>query len=794
MSKFRKFLEENIVLFDGAMGTQIQKLDFDLSITPDELSVIMPDEIKKIHLAYLEAGADVITTNTFGANSYKCKGRKYDVKTLLKESISVAKESIDEYRKNNDREVFVALDLGPIGALLKPSGNLEWEEAYEIYKEQILLGAEYGVDLLLFETQTDLLELKCGIICAKENSTLPILATMSYESSGRTFTGTDVVSMVTTLEDLGLDAIGFNCSFGTREMRPLIKDILQETTLRVMVQPNAGLPVMNEKGLLKDTFDEDMNEFLTWGVEIVGGCCGTSPDDIKNLRARIDTKQKIKRNVKKKTRISSYSKTVEIGLETKIIGERINPTGKKAFQEELRNQKLDYIIREAVAQTKEGASILDVNVGTSGVDESYFLPIAVKEIQSILDIPLQIDSSSVEALENAVRIYNGKPLINSVNAKEESLKTVLPIAKKYGACVLGLTIDENGIPETAKERFEIAKKILDRALEIGIPKENVLIDCLALTISTDSQNAIITSEAIKLVKEKLSLCTALGVSNVSFGLPNRGAINRAFLQKVLDSGLDLPIINTAQTPMVETVDSHLVISGKDENAKKYIEKYSNINSVKEEKKIQGNITLYEAILSAMEEETLTLTKKLLQEKKALDIVEEDLIPVLNEIGLKFEKGELFLPQLIQSSQTVKVAFDEVKKYLVKSGSKTESKGKILLATVEHDVHDIGKNIVKVVMENYGYDVLDMGKDVPPQKILEACIDKDIRFVGLSALMTTTVASMEKTIKLLKSELSDVYIVVGGAVLNSKYANEIGADEYAKHPSETANAAAGFFNK
>lgn len=794
MAEFRKFLDENIVLFDGAMGTQIQKLNFDLSISPDELNVIKPDDIKNIHLAYLDAGADVITTNTFGANSYKCKGREYDAKTLIREGIKIAKTAIAEYKQNNDREVFVALDLGPIGALLKPSGSIEWEEAYEIYKEQIEIGVKEGVDILLFETQTDLLELRCGIICAKENSNLPILATMSYESSGRTFTGTDVVSMVTTLEDLGLDAIGFNCSFGTREMRPLISEILQETSLKVMVQPNAGLPTLNDKGLLKDTFEDDMNEFLEKGVEIVGGCCGTTPDDIKKLREKINGKKKINRTIKRKTRISSYAKTVEIGNITQIIGERINPTGKKLFQEELRNGKLDYVIREAVAQTKEGANILDVNVGTSGVDESEFLPKAIKEIQSILDIPLQIDSSSAEAIENAVRIYNGKPLINSVNAKEESLNKILPIAKKYGACVLGLTIDEKGIPETAEERLNIAKKILDRAIEIGIPKENVLIDCLALTISTNSQNAIITSEAIKKVKEELGLCTALGVSNVSFGLPNRLSINRAFLQKTLESGLDLPIINTAQSAMVETIDAHLVINGKDENAKSYISKYANVVESKKEQKSSTNITLYEAILSAMEEETLLLTKKLLKEKEALDIVEQDLIPALNEIGLKFEKGELFLPQLIQSSQTVKIAFDEVKKHLVKQGNESKSKGKILLATVEHDVHDIGKNIVKVVMENYGYDVLDMGKDVPPQKILDACIENNIRFVGLSALMTTTVASMEKTIKLLKEKLEDVYIVVGGAVLNSRYAKEINADAYAKHPSETANEAAKFFNK
>ncbi len=788
---FRDFLKNNIVLFDGAMGTQIQKLNIDLSITPDELSVLMSDEIVKIHLNYLRSGSDVITTNTFGANSYKTKGRKHPVSELIPAAIACAKKAQELYLKESDRPTFVALDLGPIGALLEPSGHLSWDEAYEIYKEQILLGVSHGVDLLLLETQTDLAELKCAVLACKENSDLPILCTMSYEQTGRTFTGTDPISMATTLEGLGIEAIGFNCSFGTREMRPLIELLLSATRLPIMIQPNAGLPVSG--GLIDETeqFVSDMKFFVENGVRVIGGCCGTSPETIAALhtmRQNVSSERKLPEPV---TRIASYAKTVEIGNEPKIIGERINPTGKKAFQEQLRNQVLDHAIKEAVLQTQEGAHILDVNVGTSGVDESFLLPQLVKEIQSILDLPLQIDSSSAAAIEKAVRIYNGKPLINSVNGKEESLSSILPIAKKYGACVLGLTLDENGIPETVEQRIQIAEKILNRALELGIPKENVLIDCLTLTISTDSENANKTNAALRLVKEKLGLCTALGVSNISFGLPNRAAINQAFLLSALHSGLDLPIINTGNRPMVEAIDSYLVLSGKDLGAKKYIAKY--VDKPVETIKSTGKTTLAQAILTGMDAETLLLTEELLQTKTAIDIIDHDLIPILNDIGLKFEKGELFLPQLIQSSQTVKVAFDRAKENLTEL-TDSKSKGTIALATVEHDVHDIGKNIVKVVLENYGFDVIDLGKDVPPAKVLEVCKEKNITFVGLSALMTTTVASMERTIALLKKELPSVTVVVGGAVLSERFAKEIGADFYAKHPSETAQLAQKHFEK
>ncbi len=793
MKAFTDFMKEKTVLFDGAMGTQIQKLDIDPGILPDELNILQPEAIINIHLAYLESGSDVLTANTFGSNAYKNAGRRYTPDELISAGIACAKEARERYRaKGNTRPIYIALDLGPIGALLEPSGHIRWEQAYELYREQVISGVRSGAELILIETQTDLAELRCAVLACKENSSLPILCTMSFERSGRTFTGTDPQSMATTLEDIGVEAVGFNCSFGTKEMRPLIEQLLKTTNLPVMVQPNAGLPDEVGEGFCFDPFVADMKYFVEQGVGIIGGCCGTSPDTIRLLHEMLKTAKGERKRNKLPTRICSYARTVEIGKMPRIIGERINPTGKKAFQEELRGGKLDHAIREAVRQSQEGADILDVNVGTSGVDESELLPRLVCEIQSILDLPLQIDSSSVQGIENAVRIYNGKPLINSVNGKEESLSSVLPIAKKYGACVLGLTLDENGIPETVEERIRIAEKILDRALALGIPKENLLIDCLTLTISTDPENAKMTNEALRIVKEKLGLCTALGVSNISFGLPNRNAVNQAFLLSALYSGLDLPIINTANGSMIEAIDSYCVLSGRDEGARSYIAKYAD----KPQTRIESNAqtTLYQAILSGMNAETLALTQELLEKKSAIDIIDEDLIPVLNDIGSKFEKGELFLPQLIQSSQTVKLAFDRVKQELTAENTDGGSKGRILLATVEHDVHDIGKNIVKVVLENYGFEVVDLGRDVPAKKVVEECRARNIRLVGLSALMTTTVASMERTIRLLKAELPDSFVIVGGAVLNSRYAQEIGADRYAKHPSETAQLAQQFFEE
>lgn len=782
-------MKDRTLVFDGAMGTQIQAQMELKGTSPDELSVTHPEMITAIQRSYLEAGADVILTNTFGANAKKA-GR-FTPSEMITAAVACAKQARAQYLETNSRPVFIAQDMGPIGTLLEPSGQLSQAEAYAIYKEQVLAGVKAGVDLLLIETQTDLAEVKYAVLACKENSALPVFVTMSYEDGGRTFTGTDPVSMAVTLECLGIDAIGFNCSFGTAQMEPLVSTLLAATNLPVLVQPNAGLPDAGGIAQTDEEFARDLRLFVEQGVQAIGGCCGTTPETIRALRAVADTAKRERKTVPAQTRIASFARTLTLVDDPVVVGERINPTGKKAFQAQLREGVIDTVLREAALQTEEGARILDVNVGAAGVDEIRLLPHAVKEIQAVLDTPLMLDSANVDALEAAARAYNGKPLINSVNGKGESLRTVLPVVKKYGACVLALTLDDDGIPETAQKRVEIAKKILDRALALGIPRENVLVDCLTMTISTGQDNARITSEAVRRVKEELGLNTALGVSNVSFGLPHRGAINRAFLQMALEAGLDLPIINPADTQMMEAVDSYRVLFEKDPEAASFIRKYADVK--KQDTALPKETTLYHAIAGGLAAETENLARGLLSRKEPLAVIEEDLIPVLNEIGQRFESGELYLPQLIRASETVKGAFDLVKEQL-KDGDTGLEKGRIVLATVQHDVHDIGKNIVKIVLENYGFDVYDLGKDVAPETVLAACRDKRANFVGLSALMTTTVVSMQKTIELLKRELPGVCVVVGGAVLNERYAREIGADGYAKHPTDAASAAEAFYKR
>lgn len=787
--KFKEFMNGRTVVFDGAMGTQIQA-QIDLAGTaPDELSITRPELITQIHLSYLEAGADVIITNTFGAN--RKKQQHYTPVELIEASVGCAKEAVAAYRTTSDRPAYIALDLGPIGTLLAPSGSLSFEEAYEIYKEQVLAGTKAGVDLLLVETQTDLLEAKCAVLACKENSDLPVIATMSYEDSGRTFTGTDPVSMAVTLEGLGVSVLGMNCSFGTDQMEPLVQILLETTNLPILVQPNAGLPTAEKEAQSDEDFAADLRRFVTRGVGLIGGCCGTGPDTIRALRKVADETEVKRTEILPATRVCSFAKTVVLSNDPVVAGERINPTGKKAFQEKLREGSVDTVLREAVLQTEEGAQVLDVNVGAAGVVEKELLPFAVKEIQAILDTPLMLDSANPEALAAAARVYNGKPLINSVNGKEESLEKVLPVVKKYGACVLALTLDDDGIPETAQKRVEIARKILTRAEALGIPRENILVDCLTMTVSTGQDNAKITADAVERVGRELGLKTALGVSNVSFGLPNRAAVNRSFLQMALEKGLSLPIMNPADLQMMEAIDTHRVLFGKDKEAADYIQKYAQVKQRPETTAVHAETTLYQAIASGLSEETLALTQQLLEKKEPLQIIEEDLIPVLNEIGLRFEHGELYLPQLIRASETVKGAFELVKASL-KSDAQTAGKGKVVLATVQHDVHDIGKNIVKIVLENYGFDVYDLGKDVAPETVLAACREKQAGFVGLSALMTTTVDSMERTIALLKREVPGVCVVVGGAVLNERYAAQIGADGYAKYPTDAARAATQYY--
>ncbi|GAU78612.1 homocysteine S-methyltransferase family protein [Fusibacter sp. 3D3] len=801
-------IENEYLIFDGAMGTYLQKSGLKLGELPELLNFTKAELIEDIHLKYLEAGSDIITTNTLGANRTKLNGSGKTVEEVIHQSVSLAHKAIDTFHskhhsygesRHSKNHKYVALDLGPIGQLLEPMGTLSFDEAYDIYKEQVIAGVNAGCDLFLLETQTDLLELKCGVLACKENSDLPIIATMSFEPSGRTFTGTDVEAMVTLLEALEVDAFGFNCSFGPKEMLPLIRQALSLTHKPIVVQPNAGLPKRIDNITVYDTnanvFASVMKEIVDKGVTIIGGCCGTDESYIANLTEVVaHAAPALKRAHKAITRVSSFAKTVTLADQPIIIGERLNPTGKKRLKEALRNGETDYILREAISQVEQGASILDLNIGLPELDEAKLMPEFIKEIQSILDVPIQIDSSSVHCIEASARRYNGKPLINSVSGKEESLKAILPIVKRYGACILGLTLDDDGIPSKAEERFAIAEKIVNRAESLGIPRENVLIDCLALTASAQQEDVIETLKAIQLVKTKLGVKTVLGVSNVSFGLPKRALINKTFLTMALYSGLDAPILNPGNEEMMAAIDAYNVLVNNDVRSERYIARHSNSEPSSESKAKVTQMDLKQVILNGLKDLAVSNTELLLETLKPMEIVDQIIIPTLNEVGQSFESGKTFLPQLIQSAETVQKAFERLKLELRNEGGPSLSKGKIVLATVQHDVHDIGKNIVKVILQNYGYDVVDLGKDVPPERVLKACIDHNVKFVGLSALMTSTVESMAKTIQVLKGHDREIIVCVGGAVLNPEYAKMIHADFYAKDARETALIANAFFDK
>lgn len=796
----REYIKNNILVFDGAMGTMLQKLGLKLGENPEQFNFIHEEQLIKIHRKYIESGAKVITTNTFGANELKLKDKSISVEEAIEQGINLAKKA------REDKECFIALDIGPIGELLEPMGTLSFERAVEIFKRQIKVGAKFGVDLILIETMTDLYEMKAAIIAAKENCDLPIFATMSFEENGRTFTGCLPESMAVTLEGLGVDVLGVNCSLGPKELKPIIKRIIKNTNLPIMVQPNAGLPkIINGETLYKispEEFCSYVEELVDLGVSVIGGCCGTTPEFIKSISNMALNKTIVNRIPICKSMVSTPSKVVEID-EVRIIGERINPTGKKEFKEAILKKDIDYILRQAIEQIEVGADILDINVGLPQINEANMIETTIKEIQSIVDTPLQIDSGNIEAIERALRIYNGKPIVNSVNGEDKSLESILPLVKKYGAAVVGLTLDSNGVPKSCDERVEIAKKIVKKALEIGIKKEDIYMDCLTLTVSAQQEEVMETLKALKIVKEKLGVKTVLGVSNISFGLPNRELINETFLALALGAGLDLPIINPNKEGMLNIINAFKLLNNNDKNAKKYIETYKDkeIENHVLSKKVESknslkkdeDITLEDAILQGLKSNTRNLTKELLKAKSELEIVDEFLIPALDKVGEKYEKEEIFLPQLIQSAETVKEAFALIKDSLSKNNREKISKGKIILATVKGDIHDIGKNIVKVVLENYGYDILDLGKDVPIEKVVKEALDNNIELVGLSALMTTTIKSMEDTIIALKKADFKGKIMVGGAVVTEDYANKIGGDFYAKDAKDSVEIAKVIFN-
>ncbi len=789
--------EMKYMLLDGGMGTMLQSMGMEMGTIPETLGITKPEWILDIHRQYVKAGAQVIYANTFSANRYKLEHCEYSVCEIIQAAVKNAKKACE------GTDCLVALDIGPIGQLLEPTGSLSFEEAYDIFKEELTAGAKAGADFVVFETMTDLLEMKAAVLAAKENTDLPIFCTMTFEENGRTFTGCSVSAMALTLEGLGVDALGLNCSLGPKQVRGIVEEFLKWTTLPIIVKPNAGLPdpVTNKYDVSPEEFCTAMEELAHMGVQIFGGCCGTTPEFIRQLSHMLRNQDFV---IKRKETIvpaavCTYANTVCIN-QPRIIGERINPTGKKLFKEALKNKDMDYILNQAIEQVHGGAEILDVNVGLPGINEKEMMVAAVKAIQGIVDVPLQLDSTIPEVLEAALRVYNGKPIVNSVNGEEKSMEAVLPLVKKYGAAVVGLTIDEEGIPPKAKGRIKIAKKILNRALAMGIPKENVYIDCLTLTASAQQEGVMETLEALKYVKEELGLKTVLGVSNISFGLPNRESINHTFLTMAMMNGLDLPIMNPNIASMASSVRAFRLLKGYDVNSAEYIQAYKDVQiktaaiatGVQKEPSVQrGHIEqldLMGAVEHGLKTEGAKITRELLKSKDAMEIINHMLIPALDKAGAQFETGKIFLPQLILSAGVAQAAFEEIKKHMSHTNQAPVSKGKIVLATVKGDIHDIGKNIVKVLLENYGYTVIDLGKDVEYQAVVDAVTEHQAKLVGLSALMTTTLVSMEKTIALIHENKLDCKIVVGGAVLTPEYAKQIHADFYAKDAKETVDIA------
>lgn len=778
----KTLLERDYIILDGGFGTELQKRGMKSGETSEIMNFKMEDEVCDVLRSYVEAGSDIVSANTFGINRFKMKDTGYTVEETVNKAIDIAKRAV------SGSETLVALDIGPIGQLLEPTGTLSFEEAYDIFAE-IIKAAGDKPDLIVIETMTDLYEIKAALLAAKENSDLPVFTYMTFEKNGRTFTGCSPSAMAVTLTALGADAIGVNCSLAPTELYETVTEISRWTNLPLVVKANAGLPdpVTGEYSVSAQQFAEDYKFFRdSLGVKIYGGCCGTSPEYICEIKKMLSEKAPEKRaDYDIFPCVCSYAKTVDTTA-PRIVGERINPTGKKLFKEALRNNDINYILNQALEQINAGADILDVNVGLPEIDEKEMMVRVVKALQGITDVPLQIDSTKPDVIEAALRVYNGKAIVNSVNGEDDVLDTILPIVKKYGAAVVGLTLDKSGIPESADGRLAIAEKILNRAEYYGIDRKDIYIDCLTLTVSTDQNSAKTTLQSLELVKKRLGVKTILGVSNISFGLPNRELLNSTFLSMALHSGLDLAIINPNAASMSGAVFAFRTLYAYDFNSSEYIARYSGDTTAKPVI-TKSEMTLAYAIEKGLRDEAAGLTEKLLETEDSMDIINNHLIPALDRAGADFEKGKIFLPQLILSANAAQGCFAVIKAKM-QSGTEQISKGKVVLATVEGDIHDIGKNIVKTLLENYGYTVIDLGKDVAPEAVVEAAIGHEVKLVGLSALMTTTLAAMENTIKLLRERNVDCRIVVGGAVLTAEYAEKIGADFYAKDAKETVDIA------
>lgn len=792
---FRELLGKKLIYLDGGMGSVLQQKGLKAGELPELLNITNPDMIQEIHLEYYNSGANVVYTNTFGANELKFEDSSYTIEQVVAKGVENAK--IAREKSTNKDNKFVALDIGPLGKLLKPIGDLDFEDAINIFKKTIKIGVQNGVDIIAIETMSDTYELKAAILAAKEVCDLPIIATVAFSDDKRLLNGADVKTVVSILEGLRVDALGMNCGLDPRDIKDVVEEFLYYSSTPLILKPNAGIPE-NIDGEIKfnleaDGFGKIMQEFVTMGANVVGGCCGTTPAHIQSLYEYTKDIDVVQVKPKNHTLVSSYAKTVVCDV-PKIIGERINPTGKKILKQALINKDMSYILKEAITQEEKGAHILDVNTGLNEIDEREMSLSVVMAIQEISRLPLQIDSAKTDVLETSLRNYNGKAMLNSVNGKESIMKEVFPIVQKYGAVVVALTIDDNGIPSDAQGRYDIAKKIVETAQTYGIDKKDIVVDPLCMTISSDKNAANETLKALTMIKENLGVKTILGVSNVSFGLPQRELINHTFFTSALRAGLDFGIINPSADTMMRAYDAHMVLAGLDDNAAYYISKYS--SQVDTVKKIEvADMSLKEAIKKGLKEDSFNIAKNLLNEKMPLDIINDELIPALDDVGAGFEKGTVFLPQLMMSADSAARAFDALKEKMIALEDNTKEKQKIILATVKGDVHDIGKNIVKVLLENYGYDVYDLGKDVDYDVIVDTIKKEKITLVGLSALMTTTVDNMQKTIDLIRETTDqDVKIMVGGAVLTRDYAQKIGADKYCKDAMESVRYAKEVFGE
>ncbi|MBQ9713830.1 MAG: homocysteine S-methyltransferase family protein [Clostridia bacterium] len=783
----REFLQQNIVYLDGGTGTLLQAAGLPLGEFPERWNVTHAQEVRAIHRAYFDAGSNIVATNTFGANLLKFS------ETELERIIAAAIENVREAAKTSvgKQEKFVALDIGPTGKLLKPYGDLAFEDAVSVFAKTAKYAEKYGADCILIETMGDSYETKAAVLAAKENTSLPIFASCAYGGDGKLMTGATPAAMVALLEGLGVDAVGVNCSFGPKQTAAIVEELLARASIPVLVKPNAGLPVA-ESGVTR--YDVDANEFAEYmasfvqmGARMVGGCCGTTPAYIAATVERTKALRPLPIEKKDIACVSSYTHAVDFDKPV-LIGERINPTGKKRFKQALKEKDTGYILAEGIAQQEKGAHILDVNVGTPEIDEIAELPRYITELQAVIDLPLQIDTSNSEAMERAMRLYNGKPLVNSVNGKAESMASVFPLIKKYGGVVVALTLDENGIPETAEGRVAIAERIVSEAKKYGIEEKDILIDPLAMTVSADKNAAKVTLEALRLLKER-GLKTSLGVSNVSFGLPVRETVNAAFFALALENGLRAAILNPNSVEMMKTYYAFNALSANDENCVEYIRFATEIlptyvpttmgAAVQNGAENDAKTPLKRAIIRGLKTEAENACETLLKEKNALAIVNEEIVPALDEVGKAYEEKRAFLPQLLMSAEAAQVAFEKIKIFMLANGEERVKKCKIVLATVKGDIHDIGKNIVGTLLENYGFEVIDLGRDVPPEKVVESVQDTGAPLVGLSALMTTTVPSMSETIALLREKTPWVKIVVGGAVLTEEFAMQMGADGYGK---------------